>query len=79
MVAQESRFAEGAGYAELLTLRLEAGLPFSAELDTPTARLVRGLDGSRTLREALGDDAPQEAGVAVARQMLEAGFLELAD
>ena len=79
VVAQESRFAEGGWHPELLTLRLEAGLPFSAELDTSTARLVRGLDGSRTLREALDDEEAEAAGVTVARQMLEAGFLELID
>jgi SAM-dependent methyltransferase len=79
VVAEESRFAEGAWHPELLTLRLETGLPFSAELDPPTARLVRGLDGSRTLREALDDEDAEEAGAAVARQMLDAGFLELVD
>ena len=79
VVAQESRFAEGGWHAELLTLRLENGLPFSAELDLATARLVRGLDGSRTLREALDDDAPPEAAVALVRQMLGVGFLELVD
>ena len=35
-----------AGTRRHLTLRLESGLPFSAELDPPTARLVRELDGS---------------------------------
>jgi hypothetical protein len=79
VVTQESRFAEGGWHPELLTLRLETGLPFSAELDVPTARLVRGLDGSRTLREALDDDAPPDAAVALARRMLEVGFLELVD
>ncbi|HEV8248393.1 MAG TPA: methyltransferase [Gaiellaceae bacterium] len=82
VVAQETRFAEGGWRPEPLTLRLEAGLPFSAELDAPTARLIRELDGSRTLRDALAaveDEAAQEAGVAVARQMLEVGFLELVD
>jgi SAM-dependent methyltransferase len=79
VVTQETRFTEGSWHPELLTLRLDTGLTFSAELDTPTARLVRGLDGSRTLREALDDDALHDAGLAVARQMLAAGFLELAD
>jgi hypothetical protein len=32
---------------------LENGLRFSAELDLPTRRLIRELDGSRTLQEAL--------------------------
>ncbi|MGA8486410.1 MAG: hypothetical protein WB684_05015, partial [Gaiella sp.] len=61
-----------------------AGLPFTAELDPPTARLLAELDGSRTLEEALagavveGDDTRAE-GLDLARRMLEIGFLELAD
>lgn len=83
VVTQDTRFAEGRWHAETLTLRLESGLPFSAELDPPTARLIRELDGSRTLREALAaavdGDAAQETGLALARRMLEVGFLELED
>jgi hypothetical protein len=45
----------------------------------PTARLIRGLDGSRTLRDALDEDSPPEAALPLARQMLEVGFLELVD
>jgi methylase of polypeptide subunit release factors len=81
VVIQHTRFANGGWHAENPTLRLENGLPFTAELDSPTARLVRALDGSRTLREALAaavdSDAAEEMGVALARQMLEIGFLEL--
>jgi hypothetical protein len=58
-------------------------LPFSAELDPPTGRLIRELDGSRTLQEALAAvadvDATRETGLSLARQMLEIGFLELDD
>jgi hypothetical protein len=83
VVTQDTRFAGGRWPAENLTLRLENGLPFSAELDPPTARLIRGLDGSRTLHEALAaavdSDAAQEAGLALARRMLEIGFLELGE
>jgi SAM-dependent methyltransferase len=82
VVAQETRFADGRWQPEALTLRLESGLPFSAELDALTAQMIRGLDGTRTLREALAtleDDEAEESGVAVARRMLEIGFLELAD
>jgi hypothetical protein len=83
VVTQDTRFADGGWHAESLTLRLENGLPFSAELDATTARLIRELDGSRTLDEALAavvdsDDA-RETGLALARQMLEIGFLELAE
>jgi methylase of polypeptide subunit release factors len=82
VVAQESRFVEGSWQSESLTLRLEIGLPFSAELDPKTARLVRWLDGSRTLAAALTaavDEDERDTGLALARQMLAVGFLELAD
>ena len=83
VVTQDTRFARGRWHAENLTLRLENGLPFSAELDPPTARLIRELDGSRTLHEALAaavdSDAARETGLALARRMLEIGFLELCD
>ena len=83
VVGQEMRFVDGRWQQEGVTLRLESGLPFSAELDPPTARLVRALDGSRTLRDALAeaveDDEAREAGLGVARAMLEVGFLELAE
>ena len=79
VVTQETRFADGSWRAEDLTLRLESGLPFSAELDPPTtARMIRALDGSRTLREALAaaveSDAEQGTGLALARRMLEIAF-----
>jgi hypothetical protein len=41
--------------------------------------MVRELDGSKTLREALAaavDDAELDTGLALARQMLAVGFLE---
>jgi SAM-dependent methyltransferase len=83
VVSQDVRFADGRWHHEAVTLRLERGLPFSAELDPPTARLVRALDGTRTLRDALADatdDAEaRQAGLRVAREMLEVGFLELAE
>ena len=83
VVGQEARFGKGTWHPEAVTLRLESGLPFSAELDAPTARLVRVLDGSRTLREALAesveDEETREVGLDLAREMLEVGFLELAD
>jgi hypothetical protein len=80
VVSHDTRFSGGRWQSELLALRLEHGLPFSAELDPSTARLVRELDGSRTLAEALatavGGDAAGE-GLGLARRMLEVGFLEL--
>jgi hypothetical protein len=80
VVGQDSRFGDGGWHPEAPTLRLEHGLPFSAELDPPTARLLRELDGSRTLREALATTVDADAvpeGLALARRMLEIGFLAL--
>jgi methylase of polypeptide subunit release factors len=83
VVTQDTRFAGGRWCAENLTFRLETGLPFSAELDSPTARLIRELDGSRTLSEALAatlrSEAERATGLSLARRMLEVGFLELGD
>jgi methylase of polypeptide subunit release factors len=83
VVTQDTRFARGRWQAENLTLRLENGLPFSAELDPPTGRLIRELDGTRTLQEALAavadSAAARETGLSLARRMLEIGFLELDD
>lgn len=60
-------------------LALEEGFGFRAEVDEPTLRLLRALDGTRTAREAvvasLGGDALPEA-AAILRGMLETGFLE---
>jgi hypothetical protein len=83
VVTQDTRFSSGRWHAQALSLRLESGLPFSAELDPPTARLLRELDGSQTLEEALAaavdDDQARDEGLALARRMLEIGFLELDD
>jgi hypothetical protein len=83
ILTRETRFAGGRWHGDALTLRLETGLPFSAELDPPTARLLQELDGSRTLAEALGaavdGDAARDEGIALAQRMLEVGFLELGD
>ena len=52
------------------------------KLDPPTARLIRELDGSRTLgeaREVVEDADMEKAGLDIARRMVEVGFLELAD
>jgi hypothetical protein len=83
VVSRENRFHDGRWHAEAPTLRLDAGLPFTAELDPPTARLLAALDGSQTLGQALAAaveavDAREE-GLELARRMLEIGFLELAD
>jgi methylase of polypeptide subunit release factors len=83
VVAQEMRFEDAHWESQSLTLRLDAGLPFSAELDPQTARIVRELDGSKTLRATLSsvfeEDDERETGAALARQMLGVGFLDFAD
>jgi hypothetical protein len=82
VVAQELRFDDGGWRGESVTLRLESGLPFSAELDQSTVRLVRALDGTKTLGEALATAVSSdevETGAALARQMLAVGFLDFAD
>jgi hypothetical protein len=68
------------------TLTIGSGMRFSAALDQLTAALVLGLDGTRTVREALrgapgdrSDESLEEIGLRVARGMLEAGFLEISD
>ena len=59
-------------------LTLEEGLGFRADVDEPTLRLLRSLDGKRTAREAvaasLGEAALPES-AAILRGMLETGFL----
>jgi len=81
VVAHESRYSGGHWHHERLTLQLERGLPFSAELDAATATLIRKLDGSNTLERALAtfeDETDRATGIALTRQMLSAGFLDFA-
>ncbi|MGZ6723686.1 MAG: methyltransferase [Solirubrobacteraceae bacterium] len=83
VVDQESRYSDGRWHHESLTLRLDRGLPFSAELDAPTAKLIRKLDGSSTLKDALAaapdDETDHATGATIARQMLSVGFLDFTD
>jgi hypothetical protein len=60
-------------------LTLEEGLGFRADVDEPTLRLLRALDGTRSARDAviasLGEEgAPRAA--ELLRGMLETGFLQ---
>jgi hypothetical protein len=64
---------------------IRSGMRFSAGLDDVTTTLVLGLDGARTVREALPDpgaahtqDELEAIGLTVARGMLEVGFLRRA-
>ena len=67
--------------AERARLRLRDGLLFAVEFDLLTAGILRRLDGSRSVSEALVEvDAP--AGVAgqvvpILRELIELGFLEV--
>jgi len=82
VVGQESRFSDGRWHSESLTLRLDRGLPFSAELDAATATLIRRLDGSNTLKDALvglDDETDYATSIELTRQMLSVGFLDFAD
>jgi len=81
-VEQELRLGEGGWGLREASIAIRTGMRFSAGLDDVTTALVLGLDGSRTVREALPDPSGQhgrdeldEIGVRVARQMLEVGFL----
>jgi SAM-dependent methyltransferase len=82
------RFADGAWQAESPVLALADGLGFRAELDGATLAIVQRLDGSRPLADVLrevaadsGRDAGRvtEAGVALARRLLELGFATVQD
>ena len=59
-------------------LELHEGLGFRADVDEPTLKLLRALDGRTTAREAVvatvGEEALSES-AAVLRGMLETGFL----
>jgi methylase of polypeptide subunit release factors len=66
-------------------MSITRGMRFTAELDDVTTALVLGLDGTRSVREALPDPGDghtrkslEEMGVRLARQMLEVGFLRRA-
>jgi SAM-dependent methyltransferase len=83
VVGRESRFCNGRWHSESATLRLDRGLPFSAELDAATATLIHELDGSSTLKQALAAAVESETdhatGAAIVRQMLSVGFLDFTD
>jgi hypothetical protein len=62
-------------------LSLEEGLGFRADVDEPTLRLLRALEGAASAREAVVASIGEEAvgpAAAILRGMLETGFLDLA-
>ncbi|HWN20588.1 MAG TPA: methyltransferase [Gaiellaceae bacterium] len=89
-VTLEQRLAQERGLWALrqAELRLEGGLGFTAGLDPSAARVVSGLDPSRTLRAALEEAADAlevdrneflPAGAALLRRMVTLGFAVPAD
>jgi hypothetical protein len=84
-VEQELLLADDGWALRDSSIGIATGMRFTAGLDEVTTALVLGLDGTRTIRDAL--PAPDEAhsqqeleeiGVRVVRQMLELGFLQRA-
>lgn len=82
VLEQELRLEEGGWGLRESSVAIKSGMRFSAGLDDVTTALVLGLDGTRTVREALPDPTERRGrddldaiGVRVARQMLEVGFL----
>ena len=83
LLEQELRLTDDGWALRESSVRIAAGMRFSAGLDDVTTALVFGLDGTRSVREALPDpddshsqEALEEIGLRVVRQMLELGFLQ---
>jgi hypothetical protein len=84
----ETRSRRGAdGWEQSAELRLETGIPFSAELDRFTAEVIAQLDGARPARETLfslarehdaDPDAVLRASPGLLRGLLDLGFVERA-
>jgi hypothetical protein len=84
-VEQQLRLGEDGWLVREASVNIVTGMRYSAGLDEVTTALVLGLDGTRTVREALPDPSERrsraeldEIGVRVVRQMLEVGFLRRA-
>ena len=87
VLEQALHLENGAFGVQAAAIRLTEGLGFQATIDVYTAHLIAGLDGRRTVREALAETAaalgpdgmsPDEmAGAALPtlRRMVELGFL----
>lgn len=82
-VAPAVRFEQAVSPSEGWTvvsaaLQLEEGLGFRADIDEPTLRLLRALDGSRTAREAVTSALDENAlprAAELLRGLLETGFV----
>jgi methylase of polypeptide subunit release factors len=85
---QTLRCTNGSYSIERAVLQVTDGLPFRANVDAFNAYLLTRLDGTRTLREAIGDtvqaapmrgmeaDEIETATLRSVRRMLELGFIE---
>ena len=70
------RLEGGGGVVDRALLRLDGGLAFEVGVDSPTIEVLRGLDGSRPLRDVLGaDDTFAAAALPVVRRLLELGLV----
>lgn len=87
-IEQELVIDGGDWAARSITLVLEDGIGFRAGLDQTTTAIVRRLAGGRSLREVVTEAAGElelpvaeleQAGAALARQMLELGFVVVGD
>jgi SAM-dependent methyltransferase len=88
ILAQQLAQEQGVWALREVELRLEGGLGFTAGLDPSAARVVSGLDSTRSLRDlleeaadAVGVDRTEfvPAGAALLRQMVTLGFAAPAD
>jgi methylase of polypeptide subunit release factors len=84
-VEQRLQLGEDGWQLRAAEMSITRGMRFTAELDDVTTALVLGLDGRRSVREALPDpddrhtrESLDELGIRLARRMLEVGFLRRA-
>lgn len=68
---------DGNREVERIRLRLTEGVLFEADVDPRLAETLLKLDGKTAVRDAIGEDAPQERALGVLREMLETGFLDV--
>ncbi len=74
---QHARFDSGRWLTESAEIRLSAGIPFRANVDQNSLRLLTACDGKRTIREVLAGfpEAAWPVCMQVARSLLRRGFL----
>ena len=78
------RFAEGGRHPELLRLRVENGMKYTAKVNRAIVELLRGCDGDRTLADVLGSSVEtqqllghrQPRHLDTARRLIRRGVLD---